>query len=100
MQKTLIIVLVSVLIIVSFVLQNASPVKLTLWFWKIDTSLSMLIFFSVALGALLSYLASLPNTFKKNKQLADIKEKLKSCQKEEKFTERSANTIIEEEKKD
>ena len=61
-----IIVLVLIVAVVAVIsVQNATPVALAFLFWKIDTSLSVVIFVSMLAGVLLAAVAALSGSLKK-----------------------------------
>lgn len=58
-QRNFILLLLLSILLIIFVLQNAKPVEVNLFFWKIASSRALVLFVSIAFGALLSYLFSL-----------------------------------------
>ena len=77
MQKTFIGILVVLLIVIIFALQNSIPVNVSFWFWSINTNLSLLLLLSVTFGAIVSFILSLPLRAKKNKIILEKEEKIK-----------------------
>ena len=81
-------ILLLVLIIMVFALQNANPVSLKIIGWEINSMLSLVIIASIIIGALMSMLSGLPSRTRKNKIIRDLEEKV------EKLNEK-LNTIQE-----
>ena len=82
MQKTFIAVLIIILIVVVFALQNSLPVKISFWFWEVNSDLSLVIFLAVTFGALVSFLLSLPYRAKKNKIIGEKDDKIRLLEEE------------------
>lgn len=76
MQKTYIGILLVITVVVFFALKNAQHVFVDLWFWKIDSNLSLVIVLSVTFGALSSFLLSLPYRAKKNREIKKRDERI------------------------
>ena len=64
MANVIVLVLI-VAVIAAISIQNATPVVLAFLFWKIDTSLSVVIFVSMLAGVLLAAVAALSGNLKK-----------------------------------
>lgn len=75
MQKIFIVVLVLIFAIVLFALDNSAMVDISFWFWSVRSNLSLVIIFSILVGAFLSSLFSLSYRFKK-KQVIKEKDKI------------------------
>ena len=82
MQKTFIGLLLLILILILFALENQSPIKISFWFREIDANLSLVIILSITLGAVVSFLLSLPAKTKKNKVIREKDEKINLLEKE------------------
>jgi uncharacterized integral membrane protein len=82
MEKTFFGILFIIVVIVFFALQNAHPVNIDFWFWNVDSSLSLVLILSIAFGALVSFLLSLPYRLQKNKIIREKTEKIEFLQKE------------------
>ena len=78
MQRSLIIALLLILIVVVFALQNSDPVQIKLFFWQVESSIAFVMTSVLFIGALLGVLFSLPTIFKKREQLAELKEKMEN----------------------
>lgn len=81
-EKTFFGILLLILLIVVFALRNAQTVMMDFWIWKIETSFSLVIIVSVILGAVASYLLSMPYRLKKGKQIREKDEKIEFLEKE------------------
>jgi uncharacterized integral membrane protein len=82
MQKTFIGVLVVILLVVLFSLENAQPVSINLWLWSIKSNLSLVLILSVTFGALMSFLFSLPSRQTNKKQIREKKQRIKDLEKQ------------------
>jgi putative membrane protein len=77
MQRTLIIALLLILVVVVFALQNSDPVQIKLLFWNVESSIAFVMTSVLFIGALLGVLFSLPSIHKKREKIIELKEKLK-----------------------
>lgn len=77
MQKILVAILLLITLLVVFILQNSSDVIITFWFWKINTNLSLAIILSLTVGAVISYLASIPGRKKRQLKIEKLSEENK-----------------------
>jgi len=59
MQRTLIIILVFIVLVAIFALQNSSEVVIRLWFWSLETSLALVLILTFSAGAIMGILFSL-----------------------------------------
>jgi putative membrane protein len=82
MQKIFIGILLIILVVVLFALQNAQPVDIDFWLFEVHSNLSLVIFLSVTFGALSSFLMSLPYRARKNKALKERDKKIKILEDE------------------
>jgi uncharacterized integral membrane protein len=71
MQKNFIVVLILIFAIVLFALDNSTMVDVSFWFWSVRSNLSLVIIFSIIVGALLSSIFSLSYWFKKKQELKE-----------------------------
>jgi putative membrane protein len=83
MQIFLILALIIAVIAVIFALQNSATVAITFLFWQFHGSLALLLIISLAVGALITFLALLPGILrgrwsmrKLHKQLAELESDL------------------------
>ncbi len=60
MQKKLIFLLVFMVLIAVFALQNSVEVEIKLWFWSVKTSMVLVLLLTFAAGAIAGLLFSLP----------------------------------------
>jgi len=78
MQFFTIIAIVFCLFLCIFVLQNSAPVDIKFLFWQFhDISLALVIFSSVALGALIVFLIGLSSQFKRTLRMRELEGKNK-----------------------
>lgn len=82
MQKTFIGILLLIVIVVIFALQNSQEIYVDFWFWSVNSTLSMVIVLSVTFGALSSFLLSLPYRARKNKEIKEKDEKIRFFEEE------------------
>jgi uncharacterized integral membrane protein len=59
MQRTLIIILLFIVLVAIFALQNSAGVVIRLWFWSVETSLALVLILTFAAGAILGIVFSL-----------------------------------------
>ena len=76
MQRTLILALLLIMVVVVFALQNSDPVQIKLLFWDVESSIALIMTSVLFIGALLGVLFSLPSILRKRDQIAELKEKL------------------------
>lgn len=60
----MVLVLIALILAVIFAVQNATPVTLNAFFWRLDASLAVIIVLCVALGAVITSLAVMPSLFR------------------------------------
>lgn len=60
----MVLVLIALVLAVVFAVQNATPVTLNAFFWRLDASLAVIIVLCVALGAVTASLAVMPSLFR------------------------------------
>jgi uncharacterized integral membrane protein len=66
------IIVVFVMLIVIFALQNTEIVSVKLWFWEVQTSRALLIFMCIVIGLLIGFL--IPSFSRKEKQVEEDNE--------------------------
>jgi uncharacterized integral membrane protein len=81
MQKTFIGILIIIILVLIFALQNVQSVTIYLWFWRVEASLSLVLILSVTIGAILSYLMSVPRGVKNKKELKEKDKKIRDLEK-------------------
>ena len=69
MQRNFIIILVLIVLVVIFALQNSMIISLKLWFWNADVHLGFVLILTFVIGALIGILFSIPLIVKKNKKI-------------------------------
>ncbi len=69
MQKTFIGILLVILGVVLFALNNSSVVSINFWKWGIESNLSLVIIVAVTFGAITSFILSLPYRARKNNEI-------------------------------
>jgi putative membrane protein len=96
MQVFLFFALIIAILAIIFAIQNNSPTEVSFFLWQFKGSLALVLLISMAVGALISFLASLPTNIRvrwalrnQRKRLADLeanlgehKEKLEETQKQ------------------
>lgn len=89
MQRSLIFALIGAILIVIFAVQNATTVDVVkLWFWEVNNSpLALIILITLAIGALLGILVSIPTYRKKSKTIDQLRKKVKEYESQEKNQE-------------
>lgn len=80
MQKSLIGVLLIILLVVMFALENNSKVKISFWFAEVNSSVSLVLVLSVTCGALLSFLFSLPSRIRSRGKIREMEEKIRQLE--------------------
>lgn len=78
MQIFLIFALIIAILLVIFALQNTMTIPVTLWAWKVESSIALFLLISFALGALVAVLISLPAVMKRRKKIHALQKQLKS----------------------
>lgn len=78
MQRSLIIALLLILVVVVFALQNSDPIQIKLLFWQIESSVAFIMTSVLFIGALLGVLFSMPSIRKKSEKIDELKEKLEN----------------------
>ncbi|TVR41137.1 MAG: LapA family protein [Cryomorphaceae bacterium] len=91
MQKGLVIALILAVLLIVFALQNTSTVGVNLWFWRIESSMALLVIILLAAGVLIGLLATLPTTSKRKQRIKELEDKLRKMGGEQKddFTEKT-----------
>lgn len=80
MQKTFIGILLVILGVVLFALNNSSIVSINFWKWGIDSNLSLVIIVAVTFGAMTSFILSLPYRAKKNHEIQNRDKSIKQLE--------------------
>ncbi len=81
-MNKLIVVLVLLVFVSVFAVMNAASVSVNFFFIKMNISLALVIFVSALIGAIIVFLISLFDKFKKLKETDKIKKKLRECEAE------------------
>jgi uncharacterized integral membrane protein len=68
MQRKLIFLVLFMILIAVFALQNSNVVQIKLWFWNAETSMALILILSFGFGAIAGILFSLPAWRKKQKK--------------------------------
>ncbi|MFH1538559.1 MAG: LapA family protein [bacterium] len=97
MQIYLIFVLILSVLIAVFALMNTGELTIELFFWKIQTSVPVLILVSVATGALVMFLLNIPSKIRSWRESKKCKEQIRSLEEEKLLL---TNRISELTKKD
>ena len=80
MQKTFIGILLVILGVVLFALNNSSVVSINFWKWGIESNLSLVIIIAVTFGAITSFILSLPYRAKKNHEIKNRDKTIKGLE--------------------
>lgn len=59
MQRTLVIILVFIVLVAIFALQNSAEVVIRLWLWSVETSLALVLILTFSAGAVMGIVFSL-----------------------------------------
>jgi lipopolysaccharide assembly protein A len=84
------------IIAVIFALQNLTVVSVSLFFWKIDSSLALVLLVTLAVGVLISLMASLPGLIRGKFTIKNQKKKLEALETERKAFQLKADTAENE----
>ena len=76
MQRSLIFALLLILLVVVFALQNSDPIVVSLYFWKVKSSVAFIMTSVLFIGALLGVLFSLPSIVRKREKIHELEEKM------------------------
>lgn len=82
MQIHLILVLILSILIAVFALTNTGELDIKLFFWKIQTSVPILILVSVAAGALVMFFLNIPSKIRNWRESRKLKDGLRSLEEE------------------
>ena len=82
MQKTFIGILLVILGVVLFALNNSSVVSINFWKWSIESNLSLVIIVAVTFGAITSFILSLPYRARKNNEIRNRDRTIKGLESE------------------
>jgi putative membrane protein len=81
MNISLVFSLLVALVAVVFAVQNAQPVRVTVFSWYFESSLVVLLLLSFAAGVLAALLASIPGRVRKNSELREYRRREEQAQK-------------------
>lgn len=76
MEILLIFLLVIAVLLVMFVLQNATSIIVHFGVWEIESSLAIVLLYCIIAGAVLAILCSIPAILRRKKKLGELKRKL------------------------
>lgn len=80
MQKTFIGILLIILAVVLFSLDNSKTITIDFWIWQVESNLSLVLILSVLFGALSSFIFSVPYRSKKNKSIKSRDKKIEKLE--------------------
>lgn len=83
MQRSLIFALLLALVIVVFALQNSDPIEINIFFWRIKSSIALIVTSVLFIGALLGVLFSLPSISKKKEKIEELENQISGKQEKE-----------------
>ncbi|MEW6214023.1 MAG: LapA family protein [Nitrospirota bacterium] len=81
MPLFLIVALVMAVLVVIFALQNAIPITVTLFVWKFEGSLALVLLLSLALGVIMGLLVSMPAIIKKSWKISNQNKKIEELER-------------------
>lgn len=81
MRRSFIIGAVIALLSVIFALQNADQTAVTLFFWKINPSIALLLLITLLMGMIVGVTVILPSVYKRNKLIAEQKKRIDMLEK-------------------
>ena len=76
MPATLIAVTILSILVAIFAIQNATMVEISFLGWTLQASLAIVVLVTLGVGILIGYLAGLPSTFRKDKELRQHQKKV------------------------
>jgi uncharacterized integral membrane protein len=82
MQKYFVSILILLLLVVFFAVENSQPVYISFGFRELNADLSIVIFLCVTFGAASSYLLSIPHRIKQGKIIKEKEEKIELLENE------------------
>ena len=93
MPVTVIIALILTTLVALFSLQNAQQVQVTFFSWYFQGSLVVVILLAFALGLTTTALLSVPGRFKKAREVAECRKRIKALEKEKAAAEQRGGTL-------
>ncbi|WP_319229319.1 LapA family protein [Draconibacterium orientale] len=96
MQKTFIGILLVILGVVLFALNNSSVVSINFWKWGIESNLSLVIIIAVTFGAITSFILSLPYRAKKNHEIKNRDKSIKQLENQVRQLENKIKYAVDE----
>ncbi|WP_297093807.1 lipopolysaccharide assembly LapA domain-containing protein [uncultured Draconibacterium sp.] len=100
MQKTFIGILLVILGVVLFALNNSSVVSINFWKWGIESNLSLVIIIAVTFGAITSFILSLPYRAKKNHEIKNRDKTIKGLESQIRQLEYKIKYAVDEKNKE
>lgn len=100
MQIYLIFVLILSILIAVFAIMNTGELTIELFFWKIQTSVPILILVSVASGALVMFLLNIPSKIQNWRESKKTKEQIRSLEEEKQLLTSRVAELTKEKPKD
>ena len=82
MQKSFIGILIIILLAIFFAIQNSQDVIISFWFWNMEANLVLVLFLSVTIGAITSWLLSLPWRSRQKRLLAEKEARIKELEQQ------------------
>jgi lipopolysaccharide assembly protein A len=98
MQKTFIGILIIILGVVLFALNNSTTVIIDFWIWNVESNLSLVLILTVIFGAFSSFLLSLPYRTKKNHEIMDRDKRIKILEDEIRHLNKDKTYSVKNEK--
>ncbi|WP_163321599.1 LapA family protein [Draconibacterium mangrovi] len=100
MQKTFIGILLVILAVVLFALNNSAVVSINFWEWSIESNLSLVIIVAVTFGAMTSFILSLPYRAKKNHEIKNRDKSIKQLENQVRQLENKIEFAVNDKSKE
>jgi uncharacterized integral membrane protein len=82
MQVFLIAALMVAIVAVAFAIQNAVPVTVNFLTWRFESSLALTLLIALAVGVLVSLLASLPSMIRRHRTISHLQGRIRDLEKD------------------
>jgi uncharacterized integral membrane protein len=91
MLKRYIVTLIIIILVVIFAVQNVDTVRMKLWFFDLDASLSLVIILTFAAGGLVTLVLAMYELNKRNRKISELEKQQNSSKKESKSADLFSN---------
>lgn len=100
MQKTFIGILLVILAVVLFALNNSSVVTMNFGKWNIESNLSLVMIIAVTFGAMTSFILSLPYRARKNNEIRNRDRTIKGLESQIRQLENDIKVAVDKKSKE